>query len=173
MKSIKVQSTSQPRSLRLPGALAALLCLGSLLCLTPLAAPAQTATEKVAAAADEAKQKVQEASQATTSKLDQIWRTIDENRLKNRTPDQIVAWIIMGLLVGGILSRITNFHWIAAVAFGLIGAFVGGIAAKVTGLDLGMGPVLIRYEDLLLAFLGASVLLLAARWFTSRKTARK
>ena len=42
---------------------------------------------------------------------------------------------------------------------GLVGAFVGGILANVLQLDFGLGPVLIRYEDLICSLVGGFVLL--------------
>ena len=150
-------------------------CLTLILCLTALAgfapprALAQSVEEKATAAASEAKEKIQDAGKAAASKLDQLWQKIDEARLKNRTPDQIVAWLIMGLLVGGVLARTTDLRRWRSFVFGLIGAFLGGIVAHVTQLDLGLGPVLVRYEDLIFSLAGGVLILLLARRFMSRK----
>ncbi len=132
-------------------------------------------TDRVGTAAQEAKQKVEEVGQATMNKMDQLWQTIEAKRIKNRTRDEIVAWIIMGILVGGLagtlsaygssgLGRLINF------IFGLIGAFIGGILASLTQLDLGLGPVLIRYEELLLSFVGAVFIVLISRWLRRRSS---
>jgi uncharacterized membrane protein YeaQ/YmgE (transglycosylase-associated protein family) len=149
--------------------LTSLLCLAALACLAPSRTCAQTVAEKASAAVSETKEEIKDAGKAAEGKLGQLWQRIDEARLKNRTPDEIVGWLIMGLLVGGILARATELRRWSALAFGLIGAFLGGIVAHVTELDLGLGPVLIRYEDLLVSLVGAVVILLAARRFVSRK----
>jgi uncharacterized membrane protein YeaQ/YmgE (transglycosylase-associated protein family) len=149
--------------------LSLLLCLAAFAGFVPARTLAQTVEEKASAAASEAKETIEDAGKTAASKLDQLWRKIDEARLKNRTPDQIVAWLIMGLLVGGILSRTTDLRSWRPFVFGLLGAFLGGIVARVTELDLGLGPVLIRYEDLLFSLAGGVLVLLIARRFMSRK----
>lgn len=149
--------------------LASLLCLAALGCLAPSRTLAQTVGEKASAAANETGKEIQDAGKTVEGKLEQLWQRIDEARLKNRTPDEIVGWLIMGLLVGGILARATDLRRWSAFAFGLIGAFLGGMVAHVTELDLGLGPVLIRYEDLLISLVGGVLILLAARRFMSRK----
>jgi len=149
--------------------LSLLLCLAAFVGIAPSRTWAQNLEEKASAAASEAKETIQDAGKTAAGKLDQLWRKIDEARLKNRTPDQIVAWLIMGLLVGGLLSRTTDLRSWRPFVFGLVGAFLGGIVANVTKLDLGLGPVLIRYEDLLFSLAGGVLVLLLARRFMSRK----
>jgi uncharacterized membrane protein YeaQ/YmgE (transglycosylase-associated protein family) len=131
---------------------------------------AESVGDKVSAAASEAEKQVTEASQAAESKMQELWRRIDERRLMNRTPDQLVAWIIMGLLTGGLIHQLSKLNRFATLLIGLAGAFLGGILANVIQLDLGFGPVLIRYEDLLASLLGAVVIVLAARWLASRRS---
>ena len=149
--------------------LTSLLCLAALACLAPSRASAQTIAEKASAAANETKEEIRDAGKAAEGKLEQLWQRIDEARLKSRTPDEIVGWLIMGLLVGGLLAKATDLRRWTALIFGLIGSFLGGIVAHVTKLDLGLGPVLIRYEDLLVSLAGGVLILLLARRFMSRK----
>jgi hypothetical protein len=80
--------------------LTTLLYFAALACLAPSRTSAQSVGEKVSAAASETKEKIQDAGKTAANKLEQLWQRIDEQRLKNRTPDEIVAWLIMGLLVG-------------------------------------------------------------------------
>lgn len=138
-----------------------------------LQAAEATLADSVETAARQAQKSAEEAGKATASKIDQVWQTIESQRIQNRTPDEIVAWVIMGILVGGLagafsaygtsgLGRFVNF------IFGLVGAFIGGVLASLTQLDLGWGPVLIRYEELLLSFAGAAVIVLFARWMRNR-----
>lgn len=171
MKNMKNENSTLAGRWRIHASLylLSLLCLAAFAALAPARTFAQSVEEKASATASAAKETIQEAGETAVSKLDQLWRKIDEARLKNRTPDQIVAWLIMGLLVGGALARTTDLRSWRPFVFGLIGAFLGGIVAHVTELDLGLGPVLIRYEDLLFSLVGGVLVLLVARRFLARK----
>src|SRR5262249_56623775 len=108
-------------------------------------------------------------------KLRNLWRRVEDSRLKNRTPDEIVAWVIMGVLVGAVAGMMTSLKTtglgkLGRLFLGLAGAFLGGVAVHVTNVDFGMGPVLIRYEELLFSFAGAIVLLVVARLLRSGAT---
>ena len=48
-------------------------------------------------------------------------------------------------------------------------ARVGGILANVLQLNFGLGPVLIRYEELICSIVGGLALFFAWNWFKSRK----
>ena len=126
-------------------------------------------SEKVSAAASDAQKTVEAAGKEAANKLEILWERIDERRLKNRTPDEIVAWILMGLLVAAILHRLSKLNAVANCALGLAGAFAGGIIAHVTQFNIGLGPVLIRYEDLICAMGGSLVLLVLVRWIMARR----
>jgi uncharacterized membrane protein YeaQ/YmgE (transglycosylase-associated protein family) len=96
-------------------------------------------------------------------------------RLKNRTPDDIVAWVIMGVLVGAVAGMMTSLRStglgkVGRLLLGLAGAFLGGIVLRVSKLDFGWGPVLIRYEELAFSLVGAIVLLVLAKFIRSRST---
>jgi uncharacterized membrane protein YeaQ/YmgE (transglycosylase-associated protein family) len=129
----------------------------------PNCARAESVGQKVESATESAKQAVTDAGKSATSTIEELWRSISEARLKNRTGDEIVAWIIMGLLVGGLLNRVTGLKTFTAFGLGLVGAFIGGVVAHVTKLNFGLGPVMIRYEDLLLSFVGGLLLLLVGK----------
>jgi uncharacterized membrane protein YeaQ/YmgE (transglycosylase-associated protein family) len=120
--------------------------------------------ERLGTMTNEVRQKIEATGQAASAKLGEIWERIDERRLKNRTPDEIVAMVIMGLLVGSLLYRFGKRGQITSVLLGLVGAFIGGIVAHVTQLNLGLGPVLITYEDLLCTLAGGVLMLCGARW---------
>lgn len=153
-------------------------------CLTGFApgAISQTAgpqvVERAQETVEEARTGLQQAGQAATDKVDELWRRVDERRLKNRTRDEIVAWVIIGLLVGnmvGLLSLLRTTLWqrLGIVAVGLIGALFGGMAAHLMQLDFGLGPVFIRYEDLLVSMIGGLLLIGGARWFASYRRKKK
>lgn len=136
---------------------------------------AQTNTstaQQVGAAATDATQAIQNTGQAALNNVEVLWQRIDEKRLKNRTPDELVAWALMGLLVGGLIYRLTKMGQAATVLLGLAGAFLGGIVANIFQLNLGLGPVLIRYEDLICSLVGGFVLLYAWHWYKQRSTAK-
>lgn len=115
-------------------------------------------------AEDAARQKTSEA----VEKAKDFWQQIDAARLKNRTPDQIVAWVIMGVLVASVVGMMTSLKptgagLIGRLLLGLAGAFLGSVAIRIRDVDFGWGPVLIRYEELLFSFVGALVLVLLPR----------
>jgi len=133
--------------------------------------------ERIGTATDQAKASLQETGAVAADKISQVWQRIDESRLKNRTGDEIVAWVLMGLLVGAMaglvsIARTGVAQRFGAVALGLFGAFLGGMVAHVFQLDFGMGPVLIRYEDLLLSISGGLLLILVFRFFKARLAKR-
>ena len=129
--------------------------------------------KQITTAAKDTQKAIEDAGQAAVSNMESLWQRIDEQRLKNRTRDELVAWVLMGLLVGGLLFRLGRLKPLTALLLGLIGAFIGGIAAHVGKINLGLGPVLIRYEDLLCSLLGGVSILLVARWFTSKRQPTK
>jgi uncharacterized membrane protein YeaQ/YmgE (transglycosylase-associated protein family) len=146
------------------------LILGAMLCASAQGLCAQTETSAPPFSAQVGTTATQ-VTQETMDNAQLVWKRIDEKRLKNRTPDELVAWALMGILVGGVLHRFSKLSQGAAIVVGLVGAFIGGIVANVLQLNWGLGPVLIRYEELLCSLIGGVVLFLALRWFTARKGA--
>jgi uncharacterized membrane protein YeaQ/YmgE (transglycosylase-associated protein family) len=114
-----------------------------------------------------------DAGRSVTDGFKNMWTRVDEKRLKNRTRDEIVTWVIIGTLVGAIAGLFTSLPAtfagrIGRLLLGLVGAFFGGIVVHVAQIDFGWGPVLIRYEELLFALAGALLLVLLARVLRSR-----
>ena len=169
--TLGLTSNSRPRRLRLTGILFALVLLCGAGPGAPVAARGASSSpgQQLSSAADDVKQKLSDAGKTARNKIEELWRKIDEQRLSHRTRDEIVAWVIMGLLVGAVLQVFSGLKRPATVVFGLAGAFLGGIIAHLTQLDLGLGPVLIRYEDLLLSLGGGLVLVLLMRAFMKKK----
>lgn len=148
----------------------------------PLAVQAQeTTSDKISKAANETSEAIKDAGHATEQAAQDLWARIDANRLKNRTPDQIVAWIIIGVLVGAITGmftalRSTGMGVLGRLLLGLAGAFIGGMIVAVANIDFGWGVVIIRYEELVFAFAGALILIGSGRLirhFTQKKKAVK
>ena len=144
-------------------------------------AAVKDATTAVEGVAKSAKESVQDAGRAVGSSFENLWRQVSENRLQNRTRDEIVAWVIMGVLVGAVAGMFTSLKTsglgkLGRLLLGLTGAFLGGMAVHVGHIDFGLGPVLIRYEELLFALGGAIVLIILARLLrsgASKKSAAK
>jgi uncharacterized membrane protein YeaQ/YmgE (transglycosylase-associated protein family) len=142
--------------------------------------PAFSADDSVAGKAQqvvrETSSAVSEAGRSAADTAKNLWERIDSARLKNRKPDQIAAWVIIGLLVGsaaGMMTtlRTTGLGKMGRLLLGLSGAFLGGIMVQLGKFDFGWGPVLISYEELFFSLLGAIVIVVAARliWSTSKK----
>ncbi|MEI2724499.1 MAG: hypothetical protein V9H26_13480 [Verrucomicrobiota bacterium] len=135
-------------------------------------AAVKDATTTVEVAAKDAKESVQDAGRAVGNSFESLWRRVSETRLKNRTRDEIVAWVIMGVLVGAVAGlftspKTTGLGKVGRLLLGLVGAFIGGMIVHVGHIDFGLGPVLIRYEELLLSLAGAVLLIIGARFFRS------
>jgi len=123
-------------------------------------------------------QSVGTAGQTSADNTGSLWKDIDAARLKNRTPDEIVAWVIVGVLVGAVAGLFTSFKdtgfgKLGRILLGLGGAFIGGMVVRVAHIDFGWGPVLIRYEDLLISFLGAIALIALGRGIHSVLTKQR
>jgi len=137
-------------------------------------AAVKDATTAVEGAAKEVKESVQDASRSVGKSFENLWRRADEKRLKNRTRDEIVAWALMGLLVGAVAGLLTssktaNAGKLGRLLLGLAGAFLGGMVVHLGRIDFGLGPVLIRYEELLFSLGGAVLLVVLVRWLGSGK----
>jgi uncharacterized membrane protein YeaQ/YmgE (transglycosylase-associated protein family) len=139
----------------------------------PAAAAEDGLTEKAKDAAQKTSQAVQDAGNSAANKIKDLWSRIDAARLQKRTRDELVAWVIMGVLVGALAGTMTSLKATGLGRFGqllwgLAGAFLGGIFIHVSKLDFGWGPVLIRYEELLFSFVGAILLLVIGRFLRAR-----
>ena len=148
-------------------ALLALLFFSAL----PTFAADDSLSQKTSQTIEETKKAVQDAGQAT---MDDVWRRLDEARLKNRSPDEIIAWALMGILVGAVAGVLTSLKSPGKVGYlvsGLVGAFIGGILVNLTKVNFGWGPVLIRYEELLFSLAGA-ILIVALLKLTGLKKFR-
>jgi uncharacterized membrane protein YeaQ/YmgE (transglycosylase-associated protein family) len=131
------------------------------------------ATTAVTDSVKDATKSVQDAGRSAVDSFQSLWSRVDDSRLKNRTRDEIVAWVIMGVLVGSLAGMFTSLKssgagQVGRLLLGLAGALLGGMAVHVTQINFGWGPVLIRYEELLFSLAGAIALVVAARLIRSR-----
>jgi uncharacterized membrane protein YeaQ/YmgE (transglycosylase-associated protein family) len=124
---------------------------------------------------------VEDAGRSAADGFKDLWSRLDESSLTNRTRDEIVAWVIMGVLVGAVAGIFTSLKTSGAgrlgrLVLGLTGALLGGTVVHVARFDFGWGPVLVRYEELLFSLAGAVFLIILARMIRSsavKKSAAK
>jgi uncharacterized membrane protein YeaQ/YmgE (transglycosylase-associated protein family) len=84
----------------------------------------------------------------------------------------IVGWLILGLIAGFITSKVVDHRgqgMVLDILLGIAGAFVGGIAFQVIGGWYGVSGF--NVWSLVVATLGAIVVLLAWNAFVARRTA--
>jgi uncharacterized membrane protein YeaQ/YmgE (transglycosylase-associated protein family) len=86
--------------------------------------------------------------------------------------DQLVVWIVVGLIGGGVAGRLVawdrkGFGLARNLGIGLVGALVGGFAFRLFGLLQGLDKFSISLRDVVAAFVG-SLIVLAALWIWQR-----
>ena len=82
--------------------------------------------------------------------------------------DQFIVWIIVGLLGGSLAGLVITrdrkgLGLIRNLGLGLVGALVGGLLFRVLGLAPGLDRVAISLRDVVAAFVG-SLIILVALW---------
>jgi uncharacterized membrane protein YeaQ/YmgE (transglycosylase-associated protein family) len=89
---------------------------------------------------------------------------------------KLVIWLIVGALAGTVAGRLVTFsreglgYW-TNIGVGMLGAVVGGWLFGLFGIDLGLGELKVSFEDLVAAFVG-SLICVVAWWLLRRGTAR-
>ena len=82
----------------------------------------------------------------------------------------IIAWIVLGLIAGwlaGMIMRGSGYGVIGDIVLGILGAIIGGwLTALVIGRDVVSG---FNIETVIVAVLGAVVLIAISRLFTGRR----
>lgn len=92
------------------------------------------------------------------------------------TVGKIIVWLIIGTLAGTLAGRLVTFskqglgRW-TNVGVGMLGAVVGGFLFSLLGIDFGLGELKITFEDLISAFVG-SLLCIVAWWFIRKQIVR-
>lgn len=90
---------------------------------------------------------------------------------------KLIVWLIIGALAGTLTARLVTFSksgwgWWTNLAVGMVGAVVGGFLFWVLGIDLGLGELKVSFEDLISAFVG-SLICVIAWWFMAQIRAAK
>ena len=87
---------------------------------------------------------------------------------------KIIVWLIVGALAGTLAGRLMTFSkqgfglW-TNIGIGMLGALVGGFLFWLLGIDFGLGEIKITFEDLISAFVGSLLCIVA--WRLIRKFA--
>ena len=155
--------------------LCGLFCLYLSLVVVPATVRADGVADKTKATVAEMTDAVKDAGHSAADSFKSLWSRAD---FTNRTRDEIVAWVIMGVLVGSVAGMFTGLKTSGAgrlgrLMLGLGGALLGGTVVHVARLDFGWGPVLVRYEELLFSLAGAVFLIVVARLIHSSATKKK
>jgi uncharacterized membrane protein YeaQ/YmgE (transglycosylase-associated protein family) len=88
--------------------------------------------------------------------------------------DQLIVWIVVGLLGGGLAGALMTwerggFGLFRNLALGLAGALIGGLLFRVFGIWPSLDKISISLRDVVAAVLG-SLLVLAALWLWRKFT---
>lgn len=80
----------------------------------------------------------------------------------------IITWLIVGALAGALAGMVVKrskrgYGRFSNFGIGLIGALIGGGIFRIFGIDLGLGAVAVSLQDLVAAFSGSLLFLLALR----------
>jgi len=92
------------------------------------------------------------------------------------TIGKLIVWLILGALAGTLAGRLATFSkagyggW-TNLAIGMLGAVVGGFLFNLLGIDLKLGELKITVEDLISAFVGSLICIVA--WWLIRKRMAK
>ena len=126
-----------------------------------LASNAFAVPEKAQDAIDETKEELSE-------NLDDFEDRFQENRLINREPADILAWVFMGMLVGALAGTFSPLGTTLIARFlrlllGLLGAFIGGMVVRIGDIDFGWPIIEIPLVELLFSLLGAIALVALLR----------
>lgn len=156
MKTSRIRSTPWHVVVRVNVALLFLLVL-----VAPFRVSANTSTSEKSSS-------ISQSTQAVTDGVTTLQTKISDNLPTNRTRDENVAIVLMGVLVAsvaGMFSKVgcTGLGIAGRLALGLGGALIGGIVVRVTDLDFEWGTISIGYEELLFSLLGAMLLVAASR----------
>lgn len=83
----------------------------------------------------------------------------------------IITWIVVGLIAGWLASLVvrgTGLGIVGDIIVGIIGGVIGGIILSLIG---GAGVTGFNIWSIIVAFVGAVILLLIVRLFTGRRAA--
>lgn len=143
--------------------------------LLALAVPFQAAAQE--STTQQATETVNKSAEDVAEGISTLRERVSDNRVVNRTSDDIVAFILMGILVAsasGMFSKIrcSGLGMAGRIGLGLIGAYIGSMVVRVAQIDLGWSEVIMEYEELLFSLLGAVAVVVSSR-FIQRQMEKK
>ncbi len=124
--------------------------------------------EAIQEAGRETSESIQEMGRKTTEAVGALGQKVNENRLANRSCDEMVSWVLIGVLVGSVAGMATSIKCsglgkLGRIGLGLLGAFVGSMVVRVAEIDLGWGEAVLSYEEMLFSLVAAVVVVVLAR----------
>lgn len=132
------------------------------------AASTNKTMESIQEAGRKTSESVQEMGRKTTEAVGTLGQKVSENRLANRTCDEMVAWVLIGVLVGSVAGMATSIKCsglgkLGRIGLGLVGAFIGSMVVRVSEIDLGWGEAVLSYEEMLFSLVAAVGVVVIAR----------
>lgn len=95
---------------------------------------------------------------------------MDQSVTVTFNPEQVLTWVIIGLIAGlfaGMLIRGQRYGFVSSVVVGLLGALVGGFLVSILGIQIPVsGGITLAWADILVAFVGAVLILLVFGGFS-------
>jgi uncharacterized membrane protein YeaQ/YmgE (transglycosylase-associated protein family) len=87
---------------------------------------------------------------------------------------QIVVWLIVGVLAGGLAAAVVTGKWSGlgrwtGLGVGLVGAIIGGLIFRLFGIWPGLEEISISLRDIVAAFIG-SLIFLGIVWFVKERS---
>lgn len=87
----------------------------------------------------------------------------------NLNMGQLIVWVVIGALAGTLASMLfyrsrTRVSELSNIILGLLGALVGGALFSFLNIRLGLPTLTFSFDDLVAAFVGSVILLLAIRF---------
>ena len=81
---------------------------------------------------------------------------------------QLIVWLIVGALAGTLAAMLVTrkrrgLGLLENIVVGLVGAIVGGLLFNLLHINLGLGDLVFSAEDLVAAFVGSVLVLIALR----------
>jgi len=86
--------------------------------------------------------------------------------------DQLIVWMVVGLIAGGLVSRIITwdregFGYVRNLGLGLAGALIGGLLFRLFGWFPKLDKIAVSLRDIIAAVVG-SLIVLMALWLWRR-----
>ena len=124
----------------------------------------------LANAGDATKTALANAGDEAKAGLDDLKDRAVDSSPNNYTAGELAALVVIGLAVSAIAGMLTNLKPtfggnLVRLIVGLAGAFIGGFFLRFTGLKLGLGKIVINYDEMVFALGGAILLLVVGRLF--------